>query len=189
MYNNYRRSSKVNKQGEGVNDWEEQLQSSLKSQSRTLNVHYWLLPGVTIPERRRTEKAMLLLLCWSSAMRGQAGGVGMLLADQQAGIPSGMLVTDQSEVGKSVGSQGCWEGMGKRGDSRSNPSSLQETTEGEWLWLIMWLSGEEFGLLLDDEGLPLFLICSHVSPSALAKWSSTEPVMDTELVAVGSGSL
>ena len=53
----------------------------------------------------------------------------------------------------------------------------------------MRLSGEELGLLLDDEGLPLFLICSQVSPSALAKWSSTEPVMDTELVAAGSGSL
>lgn len=66
---------------------------------------------------------------------------------------------------------------------------LQETTEGEWLWLAMWLSGEEFGLLLDDEGLPLFLICSQVSPSALAKWSSTDPVMDTELVAAGSASL
>lgn len=145
MYNNYRRSSKVKKQGEGVNDWEEQLQSSLKSQSRTLNDHYWLLPGVTIPEHRRTEKAMLLLLCWSSAMRGQAGGVGMLLADQQAGIPSGMLVTDQSEVGKSVGARDAQRARGNRGwfplkpllpsgDHRGGVIVIDHVTVGGGVW-------------------------------------------------------
>lgn len=35
---------------------------------------------------------------------------------------------------------------------------------------------------------PLALIWSQVFPKALAKWSSTEPVMDTELE-MGSGSL
>lgn len=66
--------------------------------------------------------------------------------------------------------------------------------EGEWLWLTIWEEGEEDWPLLEaDSGLldtPSFaaLICSHVSPSALAKWSSTDPVMDTEFV-TGSGSL
>lgn len=48
-------------------------------------------------------------------MRGRAGGVGMRLADQQAGIPSGMLVTDQSEVGKSVGARDAGRARGYRG--------------------------------------------------------------------------
>lgn len=112
----------------------------------------------------------------------------MFLADQQAGIPSGMLVTDQSDGGLGFGA-GCLGGLGEQGHFPPKPLLLQDTTEGEWLWLTMWASGEEFGLLPEDEGLPLFLICSQVSPSAFAKWSSTEPVMDTELVAVGSGSL
>lgn len=34
---------------------------------------------------------------------GGVQGCGMLLADQQAGVPSGVLVTDQKEEGRSVG--------------------------------------------------------------------------------------
>lgn len=179
-----------------VNDWKEQLDAPLKSQSQTLITHYWLLSGIATPEHRRiknkTKKTPCCYIAWLILLhrkREQASGFWMFWADQQAGIPSGMLVTDQSDGGMGVGAGGGWEGLGKRGQIPLKPLLLQETTEGEWLWLTMWLSGEEFGLLPDDEGLPLFLICSQVSPSALAKWSSTEPVMDTELVAVGSGSL
>lgn len=42
----------------------------------------------------------------------------MFLADQQAGIPSGMLVTDQSDKGVGVGA-----GMfGRAGERGANPS-------------------------------------------------------------------
>lgn len=50
-----------------------------------------------------------------------------------------------------------------------------------------WPLREADSGLLDAPSLAA-LIWSHVSPRALAKWSSTEPVMDTELGA-GSGSL
>ncbi len=42
----------------------------------------------------------------------------MFLADQQAGIPSGMLVTDQSDGGKGVGA-GV---IGRAGETEANPS-------------------------------------------------------------------
>lgn len=113
----------------------------------------------------------------------------MYVADQQAGIPFWDAGDGPKWQGRECLSQDERVGWGNGGLIPLKPLLLQETTEGEWLWLIMWLLGEEFGLLPDDEGLPLFLIWSQVSPSALAKWSSTEPVMDTELVAVGSGSL
>lgn len=57
----------------------------------------------------------------------------MFLADQQAGIPSGMLVTDQSDGGMGVGAREVGRAKGNEGKSLINPSPLQETKEGEWL--------------------------------------------------------
>lgn len=53
----------------------------------------------------------------------------MFLADQQASIPSGKLVTDQSDGAMVVGA-GMIGGFGETG---RNSLLLQETTEGEWL--------------------------------------------------------
>lgn len=75
--------------------------------------------------------------------------------------------------------------FGRRAGCSADGPPFQETRDGEWLMLTMWVLGEESGLPLEP---PLALIWSQVSPRALAKWSSTEPVMDTELV-TGSGSL
>lgn len=170
-----------------MNDWKEQADAPVKSQVEpsSLIADYCLALTYQRTEGENDHVVIAWLILCECTVREQAWGFWMFLADQQAGIPSGKLVTDQSDGAMDVGA-GVIGGFGETG---RNSLLLQETTEGEWLWLTMWLSGEEFGLLPDDEGLPLFLICSQVSPSALAKWSSTEPVMDTELVAVGSGSL
>lgn len=77
-----------------------------------------------------------------------------------------------------------WSGFGRRAGCTAGPL-FQETRDGEWLMLTMWVLVEESGLPLKP---PLALIWSQVSPRALVKWSSTDPVMDTELV-TGSGSL
>lgn len=42
----------------------------------------------------------------------------MFLADQQAGIPSGMLVTEQSDEGEGVGARM----IGRTGETGANPS-------------------------------------------------------------------
>ena len=174
-----------------MNDRWEQFDAPVKSQSRTLIAHRCLLSGTVTPEQRRIKRLCCYCLVdplWVHRKREQAWGVWMFLS-RPAGRHS---LGDAGDRPKWWG-HGCWNrevvGVGEWGQIPLKLLLLQETTEGEWLWLTMWLSGEEFGLLPDDEGLPLFLICSQVSPSALAKWSSTEPVMDTELVAVGSGSL
>lgn len=57
----------------------------------------------------------------------------MFLADQQAGIPSGMLVTDQSDGGMGVGAGVIGRAGEMGGESLLKPLVLQETTEGEWL--------------------------------------------------------
>lgn len=70
-------------------------------------------------EERKTT--MLLLLGWSSMCierESRFEGFLMFLADQQAGIPSGMLVTDQSDGGMSVGA-GV---IGRAGETGANPS-------------------------------------------------------------------
>lgn len=66
---------------------------------------------------------------------GELQGFGMLLADQQAGVPSGVLVTDQREEGKSVGAGVAGRRRRREGGviPAQTPPPLQETTEGEWL--------------------------------------------------------
>lgn len=68
---------------------------------------------------------------------GGLQGFGMLLADQQAGVPSGVLVTDQREEGKSVGAGVAGRRRRRRREGgvipAQTPPPLQETTEGEWL--------------------------------------------------------
>lgn len=54
----------------------------------------------------------------------------MFLADQQAGIPSGMLVTDQSDGGMGVGARGDRQGLGERGQIPLNPSSFRRPQKG-----------------------------------------------------------
>lgn len=54
----------------------------------------------------------------------------MFLADQQAGIPSGMLVTDQSDKGVGVGAGMVGRAEEKRGDSLLNPSSFRRPRKG-----------------------------------------------------------
>lgn len=57
----------------------------------------------------------------------------MFLADQQAGIPSGMLVIDQNDEGVGVRAAAVG-GLGGGGrQTPLQPVFLQDTTEGEWL--------------------------------------------------------
>lgn len=53
----------------------------------------------------------------------------MFLADQQAGIPSGMLVTDQSDGGMGVGA-GMIVGAGEKGKTLLNPSPFRRPQKG-----------------------------------------------------------
>lgn len=93
------------------------LQSSPKVEHSSLITDYFL----AIPyERIDGEKTtMLLLLDWSSECIEieQAWGFQMFLADQQAGIPPGMLVIDQSDKGVGVGA----EMIGRAGETGANP--------------------------------------------------------------------
>lgn len=56
----------------------------------------------------------------------------MFLADQQAGIPSGMLVTDQSDGGMGVGTGRWlgWGGGGSGGKSLLSSSSFRRPQKG-----------------------------------------------------------
>lgn len=62
-------------------------------------------------------------------------GLGGFLADQQAGIPLGGAGDRQSDTGMGVGARAVGMAVGTGGKSHLKPPPLQETTEGEWLWL------------------------------------------------------
>ncbi|KAL3058862.1 hypothetical protein OYC64_010912 [Pagothenia borchgrevinki] len=111
-----------------MNDWTEQLDAPVESQSPTSSlIIVWRYDQKT--EERLCCYCLILYECIESE-RADLRVFSMCLADQQAGIPSGMLVTEQSDKGVGFGA-----GMigGREGQIPLKPCLLQETTEGEWL--------------------------------------------------------
>lgn len=160
-----------------MNDWWEQCDAPVKSQSPTLIAHCGLLSGTVTPEQRRIKRLCCYCLVdplWVHRKREQAWGVWMFLADQQAGIPSGMLVTDQSDGGMGVGTGRWlgWGGGGSGGKSLLSSSSFRRPQKGSGCDWPCDCRGRSLGCCRTTRDSPCFWSAARSRP---VPWRSGRP--------------